>query len=349
MTVAPIRRMVAAALAAACLLGVTACGGDATLPAEVEGQVPETTTTVAPTQPECTDAQLAESPTRTYPPLDPMPEEAAADMPAMPIGSTMHDIQEKGYLTVGVSGDTLLFGSRNPLTDQIEGFDIDVLKEVAKAIFGDDGEDKIVYRVITYAQRLPSLESGDVDIVAHTMTINCRRWLRIAFSSVYYLAGQKVLVQKDSGFDSIDALNDASARVCAPEGSTNIDYLRDPENELDGIEVIGKADITDCLVAMQQGEADATTGDDTVLAGFAAQDPSTEVVGDPFTEEPYGLGMSLNPDRVDFVEFVNGVLERIRANGRLDEINQDWLVDTGALKPDQITPVPAPDYTRPLP
>ena len=58
----------------------------------------------------------------------------------MPDGSTMAAIRERGRLIVGVSGDTLLFGARNPLTDQIEGFDIDMLKEVARAIFGDDGD-----------------------------------------------------------------------------------------------------------------------------------------------------------------------------------------------------------------
>ncbi len=105
----------------------------------------------------------------------------------------------------------MLFGARNPLTNEIEGFDIDMLKEVAKAIFGPDGESNITYKVITYADRLPNLEkgpdNGGVDIVAHTMTINCNRWLRIAFSSTYFDAGQRVLVKKDSGFASIEELD----------------------------------------------------------------------------------------------------------------------------------------------
>ncbi len=241
---------------------------------------------------------------QTYPPLDELPAPNE-----MPDGTKMAEIQQAGRLIVGVSGDTLLFGSRNPLSGDIEGFDIEVLKEVARAIFGEGGEDKIVYKVITYAQRLPALEARDVDIVAHTMTINCNRWLRINFSSVYYQAGQKVLVKTGSGFESIEDLADAEARVCAPEGSTNIDEILDPdEPAYEGIVVVPKPDITDCLVAMQQGLAEATTGDDTVLAGFAAQDPSTELVGDAFTEEPYGLGM--NRDDVDLVQFVNAVTRR---------------------------------------
>ncbi len=331
-------------IAACCALGAlvgTACSGDATLPDEVAGSIPAAVTTTPPAAPECTPAEDAVPRVRTYPPLDELPEPGA-----MPAGSTMAKIQDSGQLRVGVSGDTLLFGSRNPLNGQIEGFDIDVLKLIARAIFGPDGEDRIVYKVITYAQRLPALEARDVDIVAHTMTINCRRWLRIAFSSVYYQAGQKVLVKDGSGFESVEDLVAAAARVCAPEGSTNIDEIGKPVYT--GIIVVPKPDISDCLVAMQQGQAEATTGDDTVLAGFAAQDPSTELVGDPFTEEPYGLGM--NKGDVDLVQFVNAVLEQARDDGELDRIAQRWLIDTGALtSKDDVPVVPEPDYSRELP
>jgi polar amino acid transport system substrate-binding protein len=101
--------------------------------------------------------------------------------------------------------------------------------------------------------------------------------------------------------------------------------------------VLAKPDVTDCLVAMQQGEADGATGDDTVLAGLAAQDPNTEVVGTTFTDEPYGLGMA--KDRVDFVRFVNGVIEEMRTDGRWKDIYSKWLV--GVLSPTVIDPPPA--------
>lgn len=327
--------------AAVCALGMVvgaACSGDATLPDEVAGSIAEATTTPTTAAPACPDPSAYAS--MTYEPLEVLPEPGD-----MPDGTTMAEIQDRGQLVVGVSADTLLFGSRNPLNGDIEGFDIDVLKTVARAIFGDGGEERIVYKVITYAQRLPSLEARDVDIVAHTMTINCNRWLRIAFSSVYYQAGQKMLVKDPERFPDRFALRDAGARVCAPEGSTNIDEISKPEYA--GIIVVPKPDISDCLVAMQQGQAEATTGDDTVLAGFAAQDPSTELVGDAFTQEPYGLGMNL--DDSDLVQFVNAVLDQARADGTLEQIARTWLVDTGALDAADVPPVPEPDYTRALP
>ena len=106
----------------------------------------------------------------------------------------MAKIRERGRLIAGVSADTYLLGSRNPLNGRIEGFDIDMVKAVAKAIFGD--ENKYQLRVITAAQRIPALQEGEVDIVARNMTINCDRWKQIAFSSEYYRSGQKILVRK---------------------------------------------------------------------------------------------------------------------------------------------------------
>lgn len=331
----PVRRAISVLLAA----GVFAsCSGDAALPGEIVGVAVEPSVPTTSTPPECTEAENAMDATPSYPPLAELPPPGE-----MPAGSTMAEIHDRGRLIVGVSADTLLFGARNPLTDRIEGFDIDMLTEVARAIFGDSPA--IEYRVITYADRLPSLESGAVDIVAHTMTINCRRWLRIAFSSEYFHAGQKVLVKTGSGVATIDDLAAQGGTVCAPEGSTNIDELSDAV-KYPGLVVIGKADISDCLVAMQQGEADATSGDDTVLAGFAAQDPNTEVVGERFTDEPYGLGF--NRDEVDLVQFANAVIEQMRTDGRWTDIYQRWLVDTGAL-PGGVATAPPANHTRVLP
>lgn len=334
------RAHIAAALVAAAALVLGGCS-TAELQQASQASVVETAPPSTVAAPRCTAADDSRDATTSYAPEGPLPTPGQ-----MPGGSTMDRILRRGRLVVGVSADTLLFGARNPISGQIEGFDIDMLKEVAKAIFGEGGESKIEYRVITYAQRLPKLEQsvddGGVDIVAHTMTINCNRWLRIAFSSNYYDAGQTVLVRKGSGFKSVADLVAAKARVCAPGGSTNIDEIR--KDKYAGIEVVEVPDVSDCLVTMQQGKAEAITGDDTVLAGFAAQDPTTEVVADkPFTAEPYGLGMPLHD--VDFVRFVNAVLENVRSSGRWAEIYQRWLIDTHALQPPIPSP-PQPTYGR---
>jgi polar amino acid transport system substrate-binding protein len=241
---------------------------------------------------------------------------------AMPSGTTMARIQSRGRLIAGVSADTLLLGARNPVSGRIEGFDIDMLHAVSQAIFGDP--DRIELRVITAAQRLPLLQNGSVDIVARNMTITCARWKNIAFSTEYYRAGQKVLVRLGDtakGGGPIRGMQDLTGkRVCAPNGSTSMDKLR----TFSGVVPVGSDTHTGCLVLFQEGQVDAITGDDTVLAGLAAQDPYAVVVkAPPFTAEPYGLGFK--KDDVDFVQFVNGVLAQLRANGGWTRSYDHWL------------------------
>jgi len=242
----------------------------------------------------------------------------------MPAGTTMARIQARGRLIAGVSADTLLLGSRDPVSGKIVGFDIDMLRAVSQAIFGNP--DKIELRVITTAQRLPVLKAGSVDIVARNMTITCDRWKEAAFSSEYYRSGQKVMVHlgdKTTSGGPITGMADlVGKKVCAPNGSTSMIKLR----TFAGVVPVGADTHTGCLVLFQEGQVDAITGDDTVLAGLAVQDPYALVVKAPaFTAEPYGL--AVNSANVDFVAFVNGVLAQMRADGQWTQSYNTWLAD----------------------
>ncbi|MFC8796772.1 glutamate ABC transporter substrate-binding protein [Promicromonospora sp. NPDC057138] len=262
---------------------------------------------------------------------DGLPAVASVDpggSPQVTSGPTMAAIRERGALRVGVSADTLLMGSRNPFTGAIEGFDIDVAHQVAAAIFGDPN--RIQYRVITSGDRETVLQDHEVDIVTRAFTINCDRWANIAFSAEYYHAGQKLLVPATSKVAGIKDL--AGQRVCAPEGTTTLERLE----QWEGVEAVPAATHTTCLVLFQQGAVDAITGDDTVLAGFAAQDPYAKVVGDAVSDEPYGVGIPA--DQLDMVRFVNGVLEDMVASGQWEQSYDRWLGD--ALGPAPTAPQP---------
>lgn len=312
---APVVLAVVAALTASC----AAPGYEATpLP-----RPPTTATaTAAPSPSASTPAPSCGNPLASYAPLGALPAPNA-----LPAGSTMAKIRQRGRLVVGVSADSLLLGARNPVTGRIEGFDIDMARLVAQALFGDTG--KIELRVITAAQRIPVLQDGSVDLVARNMTITCARWEQIAFSAEYYRSGQKLLVQRGSPVRSLADL--AGQRVCAPSGSTSLDKLRD----FPTVVPVSASTHTGCLVKFQQGEVDAITGDDTVLAGLAAQDPYAQVVGAAFTAEPYGLGMARR--QVDFVRFVNAVLAQAKADGRWKKSYDRWLA--AALGPAPPPPV----------
>ena len=311
------RRRTLAAVGTVLALLLAGCAApaypDTAMPTPSEATAAPTASPAPSTAPvECAD------PLASYAPTGPVP---APD--ALPAGSTMSEIRDRGRLIVGVSGDSLLLGARDPITGQLEGFDIDMARLVAEAIFGNP--DQVELRVITAAQRLPLLQDGSLDLVARNMTITCGRWEQIAFSAEYYRSGQKVLVPLGSTATTLDDL--AGQRVCAPAGSTSLDNLADfPE-----VEPVSAVTHTDCLAQFQQGQVDAITGDDTVLAGLAAQDPYALVVGEAFTAEPYGLGM--NAEDVDLVRFVNGVLEAAKADGRWAQSYDRWLADALGAAP----------------
>jgi polar amino acid transport system substrate-binding protein len=262
-------------------------------------------------------------PTKSLRPTGPPP--GPGDLPP---NSAMARIKARGKLIVGVDQNTYKFGYREASTGAIVGFDIDMARQIAKAIFGTD-ENRLQLKVLTSAQRVPEVKTGKVDLVVQTMTINCERRKDVEFSSVYYLAGQRVLVKKDADFTGIESLG--GKKVCAAKGSTSIARIVNAPSKPIGI---GVDSWTDCLVMLQQNQVDAVSTDDTILAGLRDQDPFTKLVGDPFSDEPYGMAISRTSP--EFVRFVNSVLEQMRADGEWTRIYNRWLaglLDTGSTQP----------------
>ena len=241
--------------------------------------------------------------------------------PQVTPGSFMTKILARGYLIAGVDQSTYHFGYLNPLDGQIEGFDIDVIRAVAQAIFGNP--DKVEYKAISDTRRIPDIRSGAVDIVAHTMTVTCARLQQVNFSSVYFDAAQRVLVLKNSTAQGLAGLG--GQKVCATTGSDSVAKIT-----ADHAIPVTVPYWTDCLVLLQQGQVAAISTDDAILDGLAAQDPWTKVVGPRLTDEPYGLAISLQ--HPDFVRFVNAVLEQLRTDGQWAASYAHWIG----------TPVPAP-------
>lgn len=303
-----IRRLTPVLAAATALVALSACAGTPTA-------VPPPTDTTAPSAPPPAGAPTCDNATQSYAPGGPLPSPNA-----LPAGSTMAAIKERGRLIVGVSADSYLLASRNPATGAIEGFDIDLAHQVAKAIFGPDATAQL--RVISAADRIPLLKNHEVDLVVRNMTMTCARWQEIGFSAEYYRSGQKLMVRRGSGITDLNAL--ADRRVCAPQGTSSITQIQQLAPRA---KVVPSDSHTGCLVLFREGRVDAITGDDTVLAGLTAQDPYAVVLqGDPFTQEPYGIGVPA--DRPDLARFVNALLEQMRADGRWQASYDRWLRPT---------------------
>jgi polar amino acid transport system substrate-binding protein len=248
----------------------------------------------------------------------------------MPADSTMAKIYKRGRLVAGVDQNLNLISSRNPHTGVLEGYDVDFVREIAAAIFGDPN--KVQLRAVNFGNNFDVLKSGEIDILAESLTITCERRYRnrIAFSTDYLDAGQRVIVRKRSEYNGPADL--AGRKVCAPAGTTSIRTIREYGDRK--LVPVAVDEFSDCLVLLQQGQIDAISTTDTVLLGMVRQDPTLKIAGEPMTDEPHGL--ALRESEPDMIRFVNGVLEQMRQSGRWQQIYTHWLGELAAGR----TPTP---------
>jgi ABC-type amino acid transport substrate-binding protein len=270
------------------------------------------------------------------PPASPSAAATAATKPKFELSSYMYAIQTKGKLRIGTQEENFPFSVRNPLTNKWEGFDVDIGRELATAIFGkQDDIDKVIEWVpVTSATRIPTLTDNKAEVIIKTFTINEDRKKQIDFSDVYFSTGQRILVKKSD--DKIKEASDLGSKtVCAQRGSTSEQNITKANKDA---KVLLLDSYPACLLALQQGQADAVSTDETILFGLAKQDPNTKIVGKYFSDEPYGIGIKKDQgnDRNGFVPFVNTWLAGIIKDGT-------W----GKLYEKHITPVAGDKKTSP--
>jgi glutamate transport system substrate-binding protein len=248
--------------------------------------------------------------------------EETADFPE---GSTMAELAEAGQIRIGTKFDQPLFGLVGP-NGEPEGFDVEIGKIIAgKLGIPDDG---IQWIETVSSNREPFIESDQVDIVIATYTINDARKEVISFAGPYYQAGQSILTLADN--EDIQGPDDlAGKKVCTAGGSTPEKNLLEnfPETEVVAVDAY-----SNCLDPLRNGQVDAVSTDNVILAGFAADNPDLEVRGEPFTEEPYGIGLA--KDDTDFRMWINDVLEESFEDGSWVEA---WEATAGTVLP---TPEP---------
>jgi glutamate transport system substrate-binding protein len=249
-------------------------------------------------------------------------------------GTTMAELNEAGAITVGTKFDQPGFGLLNPNTQVPEGFDVEIAKIIAAELgIADDG---IKWVETVSANREPFIQNGQVNIVAATYTINDTRKELVAFAGPYYEAGQDIMVAEGNP-EGIEGPDDLTGKnVCSVEGSTPAQNIRDnyPEATLTLFDVYSK-----CADALSAGQVDAVTTDNVILLGLVAgSDGAFELVGNPFTEEPYGIGLA--KDDTEFRDFINDVLEESYENGTWAEA---WDRTAGAISGLEAPEPPAVD------
>ena len=246
-------------------------------------------------------------------------------------------IRQRGRLIVGIDQSINRLSFRDPVSGELSGFEVALSREIAADIFGNP--DAVEFRYISSSDRTAALERREVDLVAQTLSITAKRQEEIQFSAPYLSASTRLLVQRDSGIASFADL--PGRRVCAADASTPLETVRRVAPSSDILKV---TTWSDCLMAVQQRQADAVIADDAILLGIADQDPFT-VMPDAVTgEESYGLGIrrsTPSDDASGLVRQVNWTLERIRSDGTWDRLYDDWFTDS-PLRDE----MPAPVYVE---
>jgi len=230
---------------------------------------------------------------------------------------TLDKILQRGKIIVGVKYDTKPFGFINE-KGKLEGFDIDIAKQIAKYLLGD--ENKIEFKQVTPSNRILALSSGEVDMIVATMTITKQRKAVVDFSIPYFVAGQAIMVPKNSGIFSMSDLNGKRAIIIF--GSTSEKNLRLIAPEAI---VTGYRTYTSAYSALKQGRADALTTDDTILSGFALQDPTVKILPKRYSKEPYGVAFKKGKKSDRLKNKVNIVLTDMITSGEMKQLKAKWI------------------------
>jgi len=240
--------------------------------------------------------------------------------PSTEPGPTVDAIRRRGRVVVGIDQNNNPLSFRDPVTGELEGFLVDISREIVRDLVGDPN--KADFRLVSEPDRIPAVQNKTVDILTKATTITCPRAEQIAFSTVFFEGSQRLLVPRGSQVRGPADL--AGRRVCSGLETTSIATVA---RVAPAATILGVPNMDDCLVALQQGQADAASTDDVLLAGMVAQDPNLEIVGPPLEAEPYGIGINKSQD--DLVRAVNASLERIRRDGTWEALYRKWLTALG--------------------
>lgn len=249
---------------------------------------------------------------------------AAAILP----GSTMEKIKKRGQLIVAEALDAPLLSQQDPTNpDQVEGFDADLAKALAIYILG-----KPSVKIIPPATetREAMLSNDTVDVVFNTYTITPERAQQVDFAGPYFSSGLAVAVK--AGNSSIKGIDDLGGKTVIV--GANTPAVTEVPQKVASAKVVSFATDPEAVQALTQGRGDAYVQDITLLASDAKSNPAMTVVGNPFTAEPYGIGLKHGDDQMK--SFVNDWLKKIESDGLWAKV---WKQSLGTVvKSDPPTP-----------
>lgn len=239
-----------------------------------------------------------------------------------------------GKVVIGVKFDQPGLGLKEG--NDNTGFDVEVARYVAKEL----GYTEVEFKESPSPQRETLLQSGQVKMIFATYSITDDRKQKVSFAGPYFVAGQDLLVRADNtDITGPDSLN--GKKLCSVAGSTSAKKIQD--NFANKVQLQEYDTYSKCVEALNTGGIDAVTTDNVILAGFAAQPQyqgKLKVVGKPFSEERYGVGIAKGD--VDLCTKINTAIEKMISDGSWQKA-LDATVGASGFKPDTATNPPKPD------
>lgn len=233
--------------------------------------------------------------------------------------TTVDTLLDKESITIGVKADQPGVGLEDG--GEFRGFDVDVANHIAEELEISD----VDFVPITSDVREEKLRNGEVDMVVATYSITPARSTQVTFAGPYYVAKQDILVRK--GDRRVRGVADLEGKViCQGDGSNSAIRVQE-EFDVAVEEVKKPRTYSDCVDQLRDGDIDAVSTDDLILAGFLDEDPDAfQFVNSPFTEERYGVGLPKGD--VAGCEAVNRAIDGMFQSGKAEDSLEAWFGDT---------------------
>jgi len=245
---------------------------------------------------------------------------------AQELTGTLKKIKESKTVTLGYRESSIPFSYVTRTGDAI-GYSIDLCNAVVDDVTTElEGlEIAVKYRKVTAESRIAAVRSGEIDLECGSTTANFERKKLVAFSPIFFIAGTKLLVPRDSTITSYRDLRGKTVVVTA--GTTNEAAVRAiSDKQKLGIKLLIGADHDQSFQMLTEGKADAFATDDVLLYGLLATTKSGDryhVVGDYLSYDPYGL--MYRKDDSDFGAVVDRTFTRLAKSRELVQLYNKWF------------------------
>lgn len=233
------------------------------------------------------------------------------------VSADIKAIKDRGVLKVGVKVDVPKFGYKDPATSKIDGFEIDLVRAIAKKVLGD--ESKVSLQPVTAKTRGPLIDSGEVDMIAATFTITDERKKSYNFSDPYFTDAVGLMVKKSSGITDLKGLN--GKKIGVAQSATSKQAIQDEAAKQGAkISFLEFATYPEIKAALDSGRVDCFSVDGSILNGYL--DDSTTILSQKFNPQNYGIASKKGNDGL--AKAINDTINEMKKSGELQKLIDKW-------------------------